>query len=240
MIKSRLQQGITCHQCTVNSLCISKDLEPEDIDQLNPLIAKVRCLSKKEHAFHCDDEQQNLYAVYRGTCKEYRVDELGNEIVTNFYFPGDVIGIESVASRRHMFSVIALDDVDLCVIPIEEFLNTMQENPRILKRFFTITSLKMQNDQSTRMSSTAINRVCDFILNIVLRMQERNMQNNEIVFPISQLDISNFVGVAYETVNRIIRKLRRQKIIKIKHKKLTILNFSKLEALSRLNNGIAF
>jgi CRP/FNR family transcriptional regulator len=238
MIKTRVSKNINCHDCSVNHLCIATDVSSSSIDSLNDLIKNVRRVPKKEHLYHADTPMQNLYAIHQGSCKEYWIDEDGNECVTNFYFPGDIMGIESVSQEKHMYYAMALEDVELCLIPIAGFMEVMQEKPDILKRFVTITNQKMKNDQSTRMGITANERVCDFLLNIAMRMCERNPNINEICLTMSQVDISNFLGIAGETVNRIFNNLKKNEIINIQNKTFEILDLSQLKKLGKLDYSL--
>ncbi len=238
-MKTRLSQDINCQECPSRHLCIAGGLtDSSQIDYLNKVIQKILILKKKEHVFYAHSPMKNLYAVYQGSCKEYWIDENGNECVTNFYFPGDLIGIESISDGTHLLSVVALEYSELCVIPLDEFYAVMQEQEDILKRFINITGFKIRNDRSTKMGVTANERVSDFLLNVIARMLERNQTEKNIHLPMSQLDISNFLGIAHETVNRIFKNLKRQKIIKIKNKKMDVLDLAELEHLGRLDYSL--
>ncbi|CAN5286875.1 fumarate/nitrate reduction transcriptional regulator Fnr [soil metagenome] len=234
MIKSRLLQKINCHSCAANYLCIANDLSSFELDELNNLISNVRYLLKKDLVCSLLSPLQNLYAVHKGSCKEYWLDVHGNENVTTFYFPGDLIGLESIAGRKHLFSVVALEDTEICVIPIDALLKLMSQQPNILKRFINITSFKMQNAHSTQAKVTADQQVCDFLLNIIMRMHEREPNAKEVCLSMSQLDISNFLGVAYETVNRVFKNLKLKKIIKMNNKTLEAFDLTELERLGRM------
>lgn len=232
MIKPRHPE-IHCQTCQGRHLCITSGVDEAGKVILNELIKTIRFVSKKEIVMQANTPMQNLYAVYSGSCKEYWTDVNGNECVNNFFFPGDIIGIESIAGKKYMFSLSALEDTELCVIPMTGFLEAMYKNPSILKRFINISSLKMQNDQSARSGITALERVCDFLLNIISRTYERTPQIKEIVLPMSQVEISDFLGITYETVNRIFKTLKRKKIIKMKNKTLEVLDMAELENLKR-------
>lgn len=234
-MKSRLALNIGCSKCSVRHLCLASNLEDKDILELNNLITLVKCLAKNEHLSTMNTPLQNLYAVYKGSCKEYWINEKGDECITNFYFPGDIIGIESVEGRKHLFSVSALEETRLCVIPIERFLELLNNNPTILRRFLSINSLKMQNDQSLKMSITANEKISDFLLHIYHRMLERHPDSKEVRLAMSQLDISNYLGIAYETVNRIFSHLKRKRIISLKNKILKIHDQNALEESGRLD-----
>ncbi len=235
MIKTRISKNISCISCSAKHLCLGKDLTSPSFSHLDQLIKNVKLVAKKDHIYHMNHPLTSLYAVHQGSCKEYWIDENGNECITNFYFPGDIIGIESVSKQKYMFYTTALEDMELCIIPINDFLESMHAFPEILKRFLAITNQKMQHDHSTRTGITANEKVSDFLLNIARRMHERNPGEKEICLTMSQVDIANFLGIAAETINRIFNTLKRKKIIKLKSKKFEVLNIAELQKLGRLD-----
>lgn len=238
-LKSRQLQNINCFDCTSRHLCITGTLiDKSEIDQVNNVIQNTISLKKQEHLCHAHTPMKNLYAVYSGSCKEYWIDENGNECLTNFYFPGDLVGLESIPDRTHQLSVSALENTELCIIPLDDLYTVMQAHGDVLKRFITLTGFKMRNDRSTKMGITANERVSDFLLNITSRMLERNQTEKNISLPMSQLDISNFLGITHETVNRIFKNLKTQKIIKINNKVMTVLDLEELERLGRLDYSL--
>ncbi len=232
MLKNRHQLSIDCATCPVRHLCLAQNQEPASVAELNQLIQKVRCVTKGEHLFHSEDPAHHIYAIFSGSCKEYQLDENGNECIKNFYFPGDLVGLESIPDQKHLFAATALEDTQLCVIPLEPLLELISKDSHLLKRFIDVNSYKMQNDQQVRFSTNASQRVADFLENMVLRLQERNHVTEEVVLPMSQIDISNFLGMAHETVNRILRQLHLKNIIQYKNKRISHINMEKLHDLA--------
>lgn len=231
MLKNRANQNIYCGNCAVNNLCLTRNLNNEEIRQIDGIISKVKILAKGEHVFHAQDEMDSLYAVHAGSFKDYWLDENGNERIDNFYLPGDIIGLESIANRKHLFSLVALEDSELCIVPIDDLFELMFENKTFMTRIMDITSYKMQNDKQIPITTNASQRVADFILNILNRMKERAAFYDHISLPMSQLDISYCLGMAYETVNRVLKRLQKETVIKLINKKIYIINFAKLKEL---------
>lgn len=234
MLKPDLKK-YSCYTCPVNHLCISKDVTESELLCLDQIIKNGKRVAKKKHIYQIDHSAKYLYAIHKGSCKEYWIDENGNECITNFYFPGDIIGIESFSKPNYLFYTAALESMELCVISISAFVELMENSPSILKRFLTITSQKIQHDQNHSKSITANEKVADFLLNIASRMSERNPENKQFNLPMSQIDIANFLGITPETINRILRMLKQKKIIKLKSKKFAILDILELQKLGKLN-----
>lgn len=237
MLKLRITYQVDCSSCLVQYLCLGKNLQKVELAELSTLITHIKVVAKGEHIFRAQDPAQYLYAVYSGSCRDYWLDENGNERIDNFYFPGDIIGLESIPNRKYFLSSSALEASQLCMIPIDALLALMKKYDSLLNRVLNISSYKMQNDLHVGMATNATQQVADFILNILYRLKERNEIDDSISLTMSQLDIGNFLGVAHETVNRIMRKMVKDKIIKINRAEISILDIERLKKMGTSING---
>lgn len=231
MLKNRKNNKISCLSCFFSHLCLPATLPADEAQAVNDLILNIKEIKKSEHVFFTHDPMLAIYSVYRGSCKQYTLDETGRERIENFYLPGDIIGLESVSLNKHRYSLMALEDTQLCVMPVEELLQQMQRSPLFTRRVLNICSYKMQNDKQIANTTNTVQRIADLLLNIFYRLDERHLNKDPIIMPMSQLDISNFLGMAHETVNRVLKKLDTENIIKIHNKKIYIKNIEQLKTL---------
>src|ERR1700733_14873430 len=114
MPKNRSTQNVDCLRCSVNYLCLPKNLNAVEVSELNALITHIKTVEKGAHLFHAGDPMHYLYAVYAGCCKDYWLDENGTQRIDNFYLAGDIIGLESIPNRTHFFSLVALQETQFC------------------------------------------------------------------------------------------------------------------------------
>lgn len=231
MTKTRSTVGINCFDCKVNYLCLGSKIAEGALADFNEQLIGIKEVKKGESIFRAGDPLSNLYAVYQGSCKDFSIREDGTEVINNFYLGGDIIGLESIPNKKHWFSLKALEDAQLCVIPIEVIFSLIEKHPTLLMRFLHIFSYKMQNDYQVNISTNAQQRVADFILNIVLRMQERTI-GLAYQLPMGQVDISQFLGMSHETVNRVLAKFRHQNIIDLNKKVIRVLDIELLKSLA--------
>jgi CRP/FNR family transcriptional regulator, anaerobic regulatory protein len=231
MYKLRDSININCSTCPNKHLCLPKNLPEQDINILNSVITKYQFVEKGSHIYRVNEQQDYLYAIYSGTCKDYTITEDGDEYINNFYFAGDILALESIPLKQYFFSAKAITDSYLCMIPINQFLDQAMASPALLKRFIDIGSYKMLNDTHIRRTTNARQRIADFLLNIIYRIEERNNINNNILLPMTQMEISNQVGMAYETVSRILHAFADEKIISIDSKQVNVIDINKLKTL---------
>lgn len=232
MIKDRQQAAISCKECKISHLCLLKQFSDQEKDRVNRLIQKVKILDKGEHVYRENDRVEYVYAVHSGTLKDYYVDENGQEYINNFYFPGDIVALEAITQKKHTFSAIALNKTTLCMIPTAILLIEMQSFPALLQRILQISSSKMLNDKHIRPTTNAKQRVADFLVNMLSRLEERHGKTDSFQLPMTQIDMSYMIGIAYETVSRILHHFEEEKIIQINNHRITIINSQELLSLS--------
>jgi CRP/FNR family transcriptional regulator len=240
MVKNRNHLNINCNTCPVANLCISHTLNPEEKEKINSLINNLFTVDLGEHLYYQNQKMQYMFVLYSGFCKEYTVDTEGNEKINNFYFPGDMLGLESLSEKKYPFSTRALESSQFCAIPCEEILSLMHKSPRIFEQFIYIVSQKLKNNRQIPHTTNAKHRIAAFLLDIFYRLQEREKTKTHIDLAISQFDIGNFVGLAHETVNRTLHTFQAKKIIKIQNKKIYITNMQTLKTIAHWSeNNVA-
>jgi CRP/FNR family transcriptional regulator, anaerobic regulatory protein len=232
MYKKRQEMHISCQSCGVAHLCFPGHVNQDERIKLDEFITEVYIVNKGQHIYRMNEKMDYFYAVYSGACKDYYLDKEGNEYINNFYFPGDILALEAVSTRRHVSSAVALADTKLCLVPVDMFFARMRHSLVLLERFIHINSYKMLNDKFIRSSTNAKKRIANFMTNVYGRIKERDTSQPNIMLPMTQLDISNIVGVAYETVSRVLHYFQHQKIIDIKNKQIHIIDIEKLKAFS--------
>ena len=60
----------------------------------------------------------------------------------------------------------------------------------------------------------------------------RGFSSNEFVIPMSRQDLSNYLGMAVETLSRIIARMTDLGLIKVDRRVVTITHLKKLQALA--------
>jgi CRP/FNR family transcriptional regulator len=235
MVKNRAQLKVSCSECSVAHLCIATTLTPEEKEKLNSIITKIFIMDPGEHLYYQDQKMQHVFALYSGCCKEYTVDEEGEEKVNNFYFPGDLLALESLPEKAYTFSAVALEKSRFCAIPYKTFFPLMQESQALFQRFIDILSYKMQTHRQIPLTTNAKRRIAAFLLDILSRLERRENIEDQIHLPMSQFDISNLLGLAHETVSRTLHIFQEAEMIKIKNKVIYVTDIDALKAMA--NSG---
>ena len=95
---------------SVRELCLPVGLTVDEMKQVDGLIAHRTRLKKHEILYQPGEPFHALYAIRVGSLKATLLAEDGREQVAGFHLPGEILGLDGVATDRHQAAAIALED----------------------------------------------------------------------------------------------------------------------------------
>lgn len=227
----------SCGNCRLNTICLPISLHIDDIDRLNGIIQRGRPLQRGEFLYSHGQEFSSVFAIRSGAVKAVSISDSGEEQVTGFYLPGEVVGLDGVADDRYTNTVVALETSSICEIPFTRMEELSLQIPSLQRHFFQLMSREITQDQQiiTLLSkSSAEERIAALLLSISSRNSRRQLSATAFRLPMSRTDIGNYLGLTIETVSRIFSRLQKNGLIEVDKKEIVILN---MEQLRKIANG---
>jgi len=228
---------VSCGNCRLNAICLPISLHIDDIDRLNNIVQRSKPLQKGEYLYRANDDFHSVFAIRSGAVKAVSISDKGDEQVTGFYLPGEVVGMDGLADNIYTNSVVALETSSVCEIPFSRLEDLSLQIPSLQRHFFQLMSREITQDQQviTLLSKgSAEARIASLLLSISSRNGRRNLSVTDFILPMSRTDIGNFLGLTIETVSRIFTRLQKNKLIDVDKKEISILD---MDALRNLANG---
>ena len=231
-------QKTSCNTCQLNSICLPISLHVDEIDRLDEIVQRSRPLQKGAYLYRTNEVFGSIYAVRSGSVKALSLSDNGEEQVTGFYLPGEVVGLDGIADHRYTNSVIALETASVCEIPFHRMAELSAKLPSLQHHLFRLLSQEITQDQRiiTLLSkSNADQRIAALLLSISARNRRRNLSSTAFYLPMSRTDIGNFLGLTIETVSRVFSRLQKQGVLKVNRKDIEILQ---IDALRNISAGV--
>lgn len=210
--KLRKDLGISCVNCGVKDLCIVRDLEQEDVAWLDEHIQYIKTYQPGDYIYEADAKIDKIFAVYSGICKDFSVSKMGDVAINEFYLPGDLMGLECLSRGSYQFNAVAIKETQVCIIPAE-LMRSADLPIKIRNQFFNILCAQIENQHSYKTNTDSRRRTAAFFYNLIRRSNMR--PEEEIMLDMTHLDISNKIGIANETLSRILKEFNAADIIKI-------------------------
>lgn len=232
---SFIQKSISCESCSLNNVCLPSGLSEDEISQLEISVDKTIKVKKKDALYRSMDKIDGIYAIKSGSLKTSISNEDGQEQVLEFHLPGDMLGFDAFKSGIHSCDAVALEDTLLCKVEIEDFHDLCGRLSGVRKEMMHQLGKEISHNQSLLLSlgqQQTDERLATFILEMSAHFQSRGFSGKEFVIPMPRQDLSNYLGMAVETLSRIISRMSDDGIIKFDRRLVLITDIEKLEKLA--------
>ncbi|HAA46665.1 MAG: hypothetical protein XD36_1280 [Halomonas sp. 54_146] len=224
-----------CQTCSLSSLCLPLALELDDIGQFDAIIRRRAPLKKGEPLFRQGDTFTSVYAVRSGSLKQITAEGNGSEQLTNFYLPSELVGLDGIDEEQYPGSVIALETTTICEIPFDRLDLLSEELPELRSQLYRSMSKELRDDRRMmRLLSrkTADQRLATFLINLSDRFRRRGYSPYSFRLSMPRADIGNYLGLAVETVSRILSRFQQQDVVAVSGREVNILDMQRLTTLA--------
>jgi len=222
----------SCESCSLRSGCLPHSLRDADLATFSALARLKRKIHRPAQLFSAGDPLNSLYVVRSGTFKTVTISHEGRPKITGFYLPGDLMGLEGIGDNVHAFDAIALEDSEVCVLPIAQLEAMASAIPDLLKEFVRLLSIEITRDHrlTTLLGCMdAEQRVARFLLSLAERYHRLGYASNALLLHMTRDDIASYLGLSSETVSRIISRLRRKGVLTVDQRHIGFADAGRLE-----------
>ncbi|WP_428034022.1 fumarate/nitrate reduction transcriptional regulator Fnr [Amphritea sp.] len=226
---------VHCSTCSLSSLCLPVSLNMTEMDRLDDIIDKSRPLKKGEHLFHQGEPFSSVYAIRAGTIKTYTLTNEGEEQITGFYFPGEMVGMSGFDSEQYPVSAKMLETTTVCEIPFERLDELSGQMPELRRQILRTLSKEIRDDQQMMLllsKKNAEQRVATFLVKLSTRFKARGYSATHFRLSMSRNEIGNYLGLAVETVSRIFTRFQKMELVRVDGKEIELSNLEEIYSLS--------
>ena len=224
-----------CSTCSLSALCLPIALKDDDLETLDKVIKRGRPIQKGEMLFKQGDDFHAIYAIRTGAVKSFTVAPSGEEQITGFHLASELTGLSGYAEDVYPLSAKALETTTICEVPLDKLEVLCDEIPGLRKQIMRSMSGEIRQDQQMMLQlskKSADERLAYFLLELSSRFERRGFSPNAFRLSMSRVDISNYLGLAVETVSRIFTRFQKNELISTEGKEISIINMQELNSLA--------
>lgn len=164
-----------------------------------------------------------LYLVEFGAVRVYRLTADGRRQISAFHFAGEVFGFE--AGKEHHFYAESIDGAGIRVLRPSGGDHLADNLLPLALRSLT----RAQEHLLVLGRQNASERMAAFLMDLA----ERQESDRIVDLPMQRSDIADYLGLTFETVSRILRKLKDANIVRLPStKQVEVLDFAALADMS--------
>ena len=227
---------VACRVCSMRELCLPIGLTHDELGDLDEIIRHRPALRRGDRLFKQGQPLSGLFAVRSGSVKNTVSTEDGLEKVINFSLPGELVGLEAIAEGVHRCTAVALETTSVCEIPFDRLDDIAGRIPSLRRQLFRLMSRELGEDQRQLQllgGSGADQRLAAFLTDLSHRFHERGFSPREFNLSMSRQDIAAYLGMAVETVSRLLSRFSDEGLVAVDRKHIALLDREQLQALAR-------
>lgn len=198
-----------CRDCGIRDMVLFADLNEQDFSEIH---TPIDDLAFAADAVLYNEGQQalGLFTLRKGMVKLVRSSADGRERIVRVLRPGDVVGIEALATSHFDTEAVALTDISVCRIPLSVLHHLSAHSPRLHLRLMQKwqQALKDADDWLAELNfGSARQRVAG----LALKMRDAEQDPHTTLF--ARQDMGAMLDLKLETVSREISALVRDGLL---------------------------
>ncbi|WP_299078249.1 helix-turn-helix domain-containing protein [uncultured Paraglaciecola sp.] len=227
MTKSTAQQTSLCQHCIMSGICFGQS----DKNSAESKVRSHKIYHKSDILFRSGQTFDAIYILRSGSAKSSILANCGHEQISGFHYPGDLIGLDGFDNGSHSQSIKFLETSSVCRIGLGELDNAMANSASIRSNLLQGMSHALNNEDRFLLSLNNMNsaqRLSSFLLDLSAQFLQRGLSAKEFDLSMTRVDIANYLGMAIETVSRLLTQLQQDNIIEVQRRRVKILSLEKL------------
>ena len=214
-----------CEQCIVREMNSLKALTPADLIKMSQCKTS-HTIKKGELIFEEGENVNGVYCIKDGVCKMTKLSQNGKSQIVKLVKRGEFLGQRSMLSDEPAnLSAVALDDMQVCFIPKNDLLGFFNQNNNFSMNIVKdlCGDLKSADDLMVDMAQKTVRERLAHVLLYIEDTFGTNVDNS-LKLQLSREEIAGMIGTATESCIRLLSDLRKENVIALSGKKITILD----------------
>ncbi|UVI39160.1 Crp/Fnr family transcriptional regulator [Qipengyuania spongiae] len=217
-------------------------LSSEDRDAIVGL-ETVHCKTARAHTplISEGDKPIHVRLVLSGWACRHKDLANGRRQIVAFFLPGDFCDLNVYLLRSMDHTISAVTDVKYLQLSAGMLGKLTEERPRVAQALMwsELVSASIQREWLVSLGQrTAMERVGHLIVELYTRLKSVGLAADcRMAFPVTQSELAEVTGVTPVHLNRTLQELRRQKLIELESRQLTILDLDRLRDLAMFELG---
>lgn len=204
---------------------------PQSISKISR-ITHLKSYQKNDVVFQEGDPALGFYLVASGRVKVYKLSFSGDEHILHVVSEGGSFAEAVVFSPMDRYPAFAeaLSEARLLFIPKREFLDLMRNDFTLTLSVFSSMSEKLRsfNTLVEELSlKSADSRLAKYLLDLAMKKK-----SDMFSLDIKKVELSKRLGIAPETLSRLLRRFKSRRILAMSGHEIRLLNKESLRLIS--------
>jgi CRP-like cAMP-binding protein len=182
---------------------------------------------------------RSAFVLTRGMACRFRLMPDGRRQILTILIPGDFCDLHGFLLKATDHSITAIGPTRLAAIGREAVIDMIANHPRIGAALWwsALQEEAMLRERIVALGRrSARGRVAYILCELVWRQRAIGMaEDHAIRLPFTQTDLADMLGLTSVHTNRVLQGFRRDELITLEHRRLTLHDLERLRAISGLS-----
>ncbi|MBQ0822860.1 helix-turn-helix domain-containing protein [Microvirga sp. HBU67558] len=214
-------------------------LSDDDRRALETATRQVRAYRPREDVIHEGDQPESVKLLLDGWACRCKQLEDGRRQIMAFFVPGDLCDVRVFILRQMDHSIMTLSPATVATIPRDTMLALMEQHPRITQALWwsTLVDEAVLREWVVNLGQrSADERLAHLLCELFIRLQAVGLtRGNTCELPVTQGELADTLGLTTVHVNRTLQELRRDGLVDLRGKTLTLRDLDGLQRLALFN-----
>jgi CRP-like cAMP-binding protein len=208
-------------------------LSQPEIDAVKALPITIRDMKAGQDLVRQGDRPSQACLMLDGMSYRFKIVGDGARQILSYHISGDIPDLQSLylVSTDHTLSTLMPSRV--AFIPHRSLHHLIETHPRLaglLWRDTLIDGSIFREWMCSMGRRSALTRVAHLLCELVVRYRNAGLASEmTIPFGLTQINIGDSLGLSVVHVNRVFRDLKRDRLISVSRRKLTVLQWAELK-----------
>jgi len=214
----------------LSSQDIFRDLSEAEMDEIGRLTTMTTCQTGKVF-YQPEDRSEVLFLLKQGRVQLYRLSASGKKIVTYTIEAGSFFGEMAIIGQgMHRAFAEAIEDCVLCVMSRADVERYLLKNPKVVMHLAEALGKRLL-EAERQLEELAFKNVPARLAGLLLRLSAQN-SGSPMIEGHTHQDMAEAIGAYRETVTQTLNDFKRQGLIEIERKAITILDCERLQRIA--------
>ena len=203
--------------------------------------SSVRQISARRDVVREGDKPRAVNLVLDGWACRYKTLPDGRRQIVSFFIPGDLCDMNVFVLKEMDHNIGAVTAVRLAQIGREQFDELTANHPRITQALWwdALVTVAIQREWTLNVGQRdAYERIAHLLVELFLRLRAVGLTDGKRCdFPVTQVDLADATGLTSVHVNRMLQDLRRDGLVELEKRSLTIPDLQRLKDAAMFNEN---
>ncbi len=219
-VEKRIQKNFASNNMSVESYYSDSDLSEIIEDLCGHEKVKSKMINKRTNVYYEGDTANDVFYVKSGLLRIYVENQDSKEFSLEILSKGDFFGVSGMLpNKSYGESVLAIEDSELAIIPIDHFISEMSKNASLNSSLtsYLINTINRRNQELVEIAYDTVR------LRVSKTLAKLNNKIEDEWIHMSREELASLVGTSTESVIRMLSEFKSDGIIEVKGSAIKVL-----------------